>query len=350
MNYGAYMPQSYPYYSYTPMPQTGTGITAPDPFERRNIKKHLSSSFIYAIIHAVGATVLALTIMSFLTLGGYESAKNADGKTVIDWVMELAGTLPSIIMCFVLFFVDKTSNNLKLSRYLDTSKMNGGFMASAVLLTMFFYSVGIFAELLIFGGFSLIDITPIGSMSDMETELTPLYLVTSVLTGVFLAPVAEELMFRGILLRRFSKVSQTFGIVLSAMCFGMMHGNLPQGVMTFLVGLVFAYMDIKAGSILPSILLHMLINLTATSSDFVQFFTDEETSEMYFLIVMILYCFIGLLSFLVLLFGKKIKLPDYTEYHKKRSWRITVTCISFWIMITIYLIDIILAFEPIAGT
>jgi len=74
------------------------------------------------------------------------------------------------------------------------------------------------------------------------------------------APVTEELLFRGLLLRTFQRTGRTFAIVASSLLFAMMHGNFIQSVPTFLIGLVLGYVAVKCGSILPGILIHMINN------------------------------------------------------------------------------------------
>ena len=53
-----------------------------------------------------------------------------------------------------------------------------------------------------------------------------------------LAPITEELLFRGFLLKSLSVVSTRFGVIVTALLFGLMHGNVQQGILGVLVGLV----------------------------------------------------------------------------------------------------------------
>ncbi len=334
--YGSYMPMEAP-----------AGSVTPDPFERRNIKSHLSATFSYGIIHILGVEIIGLLIAAAIKAAGYEFVINDEGKTMVDWVMSLAGTLPSIILCFILFAVDKHSSHNKMSDYLNTSKIKAGPMTASLMVMMFFYAVGILMELLILNGLSAVDISPIKGLDDLESDLSPMYLAAEFLSGVLLAPVAEELLFRGVIMRRAANVSQRFAIVFSAMCFGLMHGNLPQSTMTFTVGLLFAYVDIKTGSLIPSILMHMLLNLTATSSEFVEYFFNEDAGNIFYASVLLLFGFVGLIILLIMIFGGKAKLPEYTERHKKRSWAISITCVSFWIMMILYVAGIVTSFGKI---
>ena len=84
--------------------------------------------------------------------------------------------------------------------------------------------------------------------------------VYSIISTCVLSPVAEELIFRGITMRSFRALGKAKAIVYSGLLFGLFHDNLQQGVYAFLVGMIFAYIDICAESLMPSCILHIAIN------------------------------------------------------------------------------------------
>ena len=77
--------------------------------------------------------------------------------------------------------------------------------------------------------------------------------------GIF-GPVAEELVFRGFVMRGLEKHGKLFAITLSSLLFGLFHGNIVQIPFAALIGLVFAYVAMEYG-IKWSIALHILNNL-----------------------------------------------------------------------------------------
>lgn len=90
---------------------------------------------------------------------------------------------------------------------------------------------------------------------------------------VIAAPVCEELVFRGCLLRLFENWNPLFAIVFSSFCFGMMHLNIAQGIPTFFMGIVLGYYAWKTGSIRTSIVIHALNNFLAWLSMYRMFET-----------------------------------------------------------------------------
>lgn len=83
-----------------------------------------------------------------------------------------------------------------------------------------------------------------------------------VATGI-MGPIAEEITFRHFILQPNRRVSEKYAIIISAISFGIMHGNIIQGTYTFILGLLFAREDIKENNLLPSIIMHITINTSS---------------------------------------------------------------------------------------
>ena len=85
------------------------------------------------------------------------------------------------------------------------------------------------------------------------------------LYSVLIAPISEELIFRGVTLKLGTKAMPFFAAnILQAFLFGAFHGNIIQGAYAFVVGLFCGYVCYQGGSIYLSILFHMLFNIWGT--------------------------------------------------------------------------------------
>lgn len=104
---------------------------------------------------------------------------------------------------------------------------------------------------------NLCGLTAMGQLEAASAQSTTLSML--LYSGLF-APVAEELIYRGFVLRSLERYGRTFAIAASAALFGIMHGNLFQMLFAFLVGLVLGYTALTY-SIRWSILLHIINNL-----------------------------------------------------------------------------------------
>ncbi|MBE5907014.1 MAG: CPBP family intramembrane metalloprotease [Lachnospiraceae bacterium] len=76
------------------------------------------------------------------------------------------------------------------------------------------------------------------------------------------APILEELIFRGIVFGNLKKVVGSFvAILLSALVFGSMHGNLVQFLYAALLGVAFAYIYDKTDTLWLCMLAHAAANI-----------------------------------------------------------------------------------------
>ena len=82
-----------------------------------------------------------------------------------------------------------------------------------------------------------------------------------------LAPLAEEIVFRGAILRTLldmvSKKNHWVAIFISAAVFGLIHGNKAQFINALLMGLLLGWMYYRTKSLVPGILMHWVNNTMA---------------------------------------------------------------------------------------
>jgi membrane protease YdiL (CAAX protease family) len=84
------------------------------------------------------------------------------------------------------------------------------------------------------------------------------------LSGVIIAPIAEEIVFRGYLYKAFrDRFRPSYAIVLSAALFSAIHLELLAAVPLFVIGVVLAYVYEKTGNLMAPITLHVLNNAVA---------------------------------------------------------------------------------------
>jgi len=96
--------------------------------------------------------------------------------------------------------------------------------------------------------------------SSIESASAKCTTVSMFLYGCVVAPIVEEVTYRGYVLRTIEKYGKVFAIVVSSILFGIMHGNLPQGMFAFAGGLVLGYVALEY-SIVWAIILHMFNNM-----------------------------------------------------------------------------------------
>ena len=87
----------------------------------------------------------------------------------------------------------------------------------------------------------------------------------ALLVYVLIAPAAEEFMFRKLLIDRLGRYGEAVAVFVSALMFGLFHGNLFQFFYAFGIGLVLGYLYVKSGRLWYSILLHAIINFLGSA-------------------------------------------------------------------------------------
>lgn len=100
--------------------------------------------------------------------------------------------------------------------------------------------------------------------------------ITLVIMTVILAPILEEILFRGIIMKGMlnNGVKPATAIVLSAFIFGVVHFNPWQFAGAMLLGLVLGLVYYKTKSLLMSVLLHAFNNFI---SAMLMLYSDSET-------------------------------------------------------------------------
>lgn len=167
---------------------------------------------------------------------------------------------------------------------------------------------------------------------DMDMGRTGLGFAILTIYSCIIAPLTEELFFRGAIMKIFSKSNQRFGIFMSAFFFGLAHGNLPQFVLAFLIGIFFGHIDMKHNSIVPSIVVHILINTCAT---IVTEFKDN-TAVMGMSAMLLVVCYILGIIMLVI-FRKNCKLPVSTPAQSRRGIAIAKTSAGVILAVAVHI-------------
>lgn len=113
---------------------------------------------------------------------------------------------------------------------------------------------------------NIISLTPLkewsASYGDVEASIYSATLFWQVLSAGIIAPILEEVVFRGILFGNYrASLGAWPSIIISAVIFGLMHYNLVQFVYAFLLGVFFAYLMEKTGELWTCILAHITANL-----------------------------------------------------------------------------------------
>ncbi len=131
------------------------------------------------------------------------------------------------------------------------------FFISGMLLIKFFYFVN--------GGGVAAVVNYYSDFSGTANGATHLEIILSL---IVIPAVCEEFFFRGIVFNEYRKYGATNAVIVSALCFAMLHFSFENFFIYLFAGILFGFVTAMTKSIIPSILLHLLSNtLSIYASD-----------------------------------------------------------------------------------
>ncbi|MDS0528089.1 CPBP family intramembrane metalloprotease [Clostridium sp. SHJSY1] len=84
----------------------------------------------------------------------------------------------------------------------------------------------------------------------------------SMICVLVLIPIFEEVLFRGLIFNELKKKFNMFwAVLLQALIFAIFHGNILQGIYTFVLGVILCIIYIETKSIFGNILCHIIYNM-----------------------------------------------------------------------------------------
>ena len=187
------------------------------------------------------------------------------------------------------------------------------------------YAIGIIGALL--SKFGLPDTSP-----DFSLNGSLLYNTFTFISVVVLAPIFEELIFRGMILQTLSKYNKMFAIVVTSLLFGLLHLNITQAIPAFFMSLILCYMCLKTDSLLVTILAHAGNNLLALMSVY---------SDNFVLITVVIMAFViyGLITIIlkskeidVFIKEEKTRVNWYAKFFKKIPNALYLGFTTIWIL------------------
>ena len=153
-----------------------------------------------------------------------------------------------------------------------------------------------------------------------------------------LPAILEEFAFRGVILSTLrKKFSDSSAIIISAAMFGMLHGNLMQTPFAFCMGIMLGYAAVYSGSIIPSVIIHMLTNCISVLMNFAMVNTSPMERQVGTLLYYAVALVIGICGFIMLTKSDKnaLKLSNERSENTLRfsGWFLRST----WILVFITL-------------
>ena len=221
------------------------------------------------ILKSIGLIILALAIynvVSDIVVGfGYSFFTEEQIEALSYYFFD---TVICIVTCILLFAVYYFTYRKKASLVLADTKMPKWLIVPfAIIVTL---GMGLVSSLWLDLAYTQLANVPfvaqsVESFDSAWSTIGEDPYIWVCLSVVIFGPIAEELLFRGIIHNSIKKVCNPYvAIVLSGLMFGIWHGEFVQTVYTTFFGIALAVVYEYSGSLWVPIGMHILNNFTST--------------------------------------------------------------------------------------
>lgn len=215
--------------------------------KRANIKKYITGVAISLLAVILIQSVLGVAITFLMP-----NATLNQNVIAVSCVFILSFLIPIMILKG---YIDIP----KTKKYVKKSSSKKGQIVSYTLMGIAaMYVIGFIVELIL----EKINVNPTMIENALYFDNSYLGYILFFIEIAILPAIFEELLFRKVMLNGAKKYGTVFSIIFTAVMFGLIHMNIPQAINAVFIGIVFAYVAIKTGSIIPSMILHFVNNGT----------------------------------------------------------------------------------------
>ncbi|GKX68286.1 CPBP family intramembrane glutamic endopeptidase [Inconstantimicrobium mannanitabidum] len=240
---------------------------------------------LYLFISAIvgGMFMAGYSVANEISLKSIDPSKLQSLITPYIYIITLMGDIVMLLL-LILFFLPTKESLLKRCNFKKCS------LKKVIYISLFVM------------GFAMLNSIFVGLVSDYFSSYR---MVSNALSAantsiiqtiviVIIIPIFEEMFFRGVIFSWLKKnFNIVFAIIVQALIFGIMHGNILQGVYAFVSGIIFALINIYTDSLYGNIVAHCLFNLF--ESVIVPLFLSRINIVVYSVIAIVL-CFIGIVK------------------------------------------------------
>ncbi|MCR5214684.1 MAG: CPBP family intramembrane metalloprotease [Eubacterium sp.] len=280
----------------------------------------LASLFAFGILTLIGYFAsFAITVIMGLT-----DVSSTDNALVNQGIFSFVRYLLVIVFCGLWYYRENWED--KKYKKNETRKILSFLIKPANIMSVLLFAAGaqIFVDSILY---LLNDIFPktIANYKELVGSIDGSGSIMYIIMTFTLGPIAEELIFRGLCLGYLLKAFPVYGpdrgwlaISIQALLFGLFHGNIVQVIYGTLFGLLFGIIAVKTKNLLPSILIHMLINLFYYPASWMEFNDYFACTAMVIIgIVMLLAEFVVFLKSYDKYFNNDTEAVELDEFHSK---------------------------------
>lgn len=179
-------------------------------------------------------------------------------------------------------------------------------------------------------------------INPLETAVNSSNVIYTFIVACIMAPIVEEIMFRKVIINKLVGFSEKLAIIVSSFTFALFHGNLYQLLYAFVLGVIFAYITIKSGTIKYAVILHIIINTFGSVIFPYLLLNSNEIVAGLTVVIIFLSILAGILLFMS---NRKVLFPSLKEVPKIEGQEVKISTallsegmVTFWVVSTILIL------------
>lgn len=258
--------------------------------ETKNGRRFNKGYFFLAYVpFAIVMVVQTATTLPGLIIATYDISKSGQPSD-LNMLMEifnkkyaLWGYIAYCIICIAIFTPWYIKGFVKKSPAVDYKKALGIkplALSVGVMLCLCFAVSGVFTAIDIMFPEAMNAYKKLMEISSLGTDMS-----ITIVYGILLGPVTEELCFRGLIFGMLEKSNARplLFIFIQGLLFGIMHMNLEQGLYALALGMMLGYIRYRYKTVIITIIAHTVFNFVGTiGANFLARIGMNDTMEMVF--------------------------------------------------------------------
>lgn len=204
------------------------------------------------------------------------------------------------------------------------------------------YGIGIFCATFTNEIITLISKVCNKEFSDRVEEImsnsTPIPLILFV---AIIGPIFEELIFRGLLLKKLRVYGDKTAIIYTSIAFGLFHTNISQILFAAVIGVVLGYVVCKTNNIKYSIMIHIIINMLSSIATIISTAGLDAIQTVY-VVVITLITIAAVIVVPIKGAKNRIEISNESKYDKKKLYNNIGYIFSCIIVVIITTISILI--------
>lgn len=303
----------------------------PEKNERKRIRHYFNAAGLGLFAGSVGVNIVFIfisTILEFFMAGSFDTDKFTDVENYLNYNSSILIAMNGLMFMFanlIPAIIGSRATGIRMRSYFKPMKTKKSQLAKYMVM-------GIFIQALT--GILYVIISTVMEKSgindytaDIDTYVNAKSIIATAIYTCIVAPVTEEILYRGFVMKNLSRVSQRFGIIASAALFGLAHENIAQFILAFPIGIFLGRIVVKHNSLIPSILVHIAVNSFSFIMGMLMEFIPEYGAGIAILFLAeVVYYFVAALGMVFWIKElKKSRLPANTIRQSYRGIRIALT-------------------------